>query len=153
MIDDTDLTSFTAGEAREYVLAFVTTLKQTMRERARLAQQLELWQRRLALARDRGEAELIQAAETKVSEMTEQQRMLLDEEREIEVKVERLKSELRHLESASSRAVDAESLLEQLKEVAGEPDTTSEKIRELEAEGELEKLKRKMQDDASDSSE
>lgn len=146
MIDDLNLSSMTPAEAREYVLAFVTTLRQTVRERARLSEQLELWRKRLVLARGKGDAELVDAADARVTEVAEQLRMIGDDERELEIKVERLKNELRHVESSGSRLVDAESLLEQLQSVVGEPDTTSEKIRDLEAQTELDELKRKVQD-------
>lgn len=144
MIDDTDLSSMTPGEAREYVLAFITTLKKTLRDRQRLQEQLELWKRRVSLAGERNESELQKAAETRVREISQQIAILGAEERKLSVQVERLKEELRRVESLGSRTVDAGFLLEQLKTVAGEPDTTSEAIRDLEADAELERLKRKM---------
>ena len=51
---DTDLEGLGPKEASAYVLAFITTLKQTEKALAAAVEESELWTRRVALARSKG---------------------------------------------------------------------------------------------------
>ena len=52
---DTDIDSLDYGSAREYVLAFLTALKQAERERAVAEEELVHWLHRVKAADSRGE--------------------------------------------------------------------------------------------------
>ena len=141
---DTDIDFMDFESARQYVLAFITTLKSTQRERAVTQEELAIWQRRVKLAADRNEQVLQKAAGQRVAELADKQARLLGEEAELKRKVDVLKEKLRRLRIRSGMTVDADALLAQLSMLAGEPDTLKQSLKEQEARAALEELKRKM---------
>jgi hypothetical protein len=60
-----------------------------------------------------------------------------------------MKDELQRLRAKPELSLDPEALLAQLEAVTGPPDTVSGKIKDTEADMELEKLKKKMQEEGS----
>jgi predicted RNase H-like nuclease (RuvC/YqgF family) len=141
---DTDIDFMDFDSARQYVLAFITTLKETQKERGVTEEELALWQRRVKLAAGRGEQVLQKAAEEKVAELAAKQSRLLAEEAELARKTDVLKEKLRRLRIRSTLTVDADALLAQLSMLAGEPDTLKRDLQQQEAQSALEELKRKM---------
>jgi hypothetical protein len=141
---DTDIDFLDFDSAREYVLAFITTLKRTQRERAVTEEELAIWQRRIKLAEDRGEQVLQKAAEAKAAELAATCARLRAEEAELAAKVDVLKQKLRALRIRSTLTVDADALLAQLSLAAGELDALKDKLKDQEAQSALEDLKRKM---------
>jgi hypothetical protein len=141
---DTDIDFMDFDSARQYVLAFITTLKSTQRERGITEEELALWRRRVKLAADRGEQVLQKAAEEKVAELAAKHARLRAEEAELARKSDVLKEKLRLLRIRSSLTVDAEALLAQLSLLAGEPDNLKRNLQQQEAQSALEELKRKM---------
>jgi hypothetical protein len=141
---DTDIDFMDFDSARQYVLAFITTLKSTQRERGVTEEELGLWQRRVKLAAGRGEQVLQKAAEAKVAELDAKQTRLRGEEADLARKVDVLKQKLRMLRVRSTLTVDADALLAQLSMLAGEPDTLKKSLKEQEAQAALDELKRKM---------
>jgi hypothetical protein len=141
---DTDIDFMDLDSARQYVLAFITTLKSTQRERAVTEEELAMWQRRVKLAAGRSEQVLQKAAEDRVAELAAKQARLLGEEAQLKRKVDVLKEKLGMLRVRSSMTVDADALLAQLSMLAGEPDTLKQGLKEQEARAALEELKRKM---------
>ncbi len=140
---DTDIDFLDFDSAREYVLAFITVLKKTQKERAVTEEELAIWQRRIKLAGDRGEQVLQKAAEAKTAELAASRARLRAEEAELAAKVDVLKQKLQALRIRSTLTVDADALLAQLALAAGEPDALEQSLKEQEAQAALEELKRK----------
>jgi phage shock protein A len=147
---DTDISGMEPEAAKEYVLAFITTLKTTRRQKQAALEEKKLWQERVSLAQSKQEAELALKAGRRVEEIQAKIATLENEERELEPKVDVLKEQLLRLVRTPQMSVDAEGLLAQLQMLVGEPDTVAESFKHEEANIELEKLKKKMQGDEQD---
>lgn len=135
-MSDTDIDFMDPGDAREYVLNFILSLKRTQKDRAVADEELEQWQRRVKLAEARGEPLLKRSAEGRVAELKARSQQLLEEERQLRAKVDVLKEKLRALSVRSSLRVDTDAQLEQ-------------QLQELEAQQALEELKRKLGEEQS----
>jgi phage shock protein A len=143
-MEDTDIDFLDFESAREYVLAFITTLKKTQKERAVTEEELSHWQGRVKLADSRGEPVLKRTAEQRVSELESRCHRLRQEELDLKLKVDVLKEKLNAVKMRSGLRVDTDALLAQLQTLAGEPDVLEETLRNTEAEQALQALKRKM---------
>jgi hypothetical protein len=143
-MEDTDIDLLDFESAREYVLAFITTLKKTQKERAVTEEELSHWQGRVKLADSRGEPVLKRSAEQRVSELESRCHRLRQEELDLKLKVDVLKEKLNAVRIRSGLRVDTDALLGQLQMLAGEPDVLEENLRSTEAEQALQALKRKM---------
>jgi hypothetical protein len=143
-MEDTDIDLLDFESAREYVLAFITTLKRTQKERAVTEEELSHWQGRVKLADSRGEPVLKRSAEQRVSELESRCHRLRQEELDLKLKVDVLKEKLNAIRIRSGLRVDTDALLGQLQMLAGEPDVLEENLRSTEAEQALQALKRKM---------
>ena len=143
-MEDTDIDLLDFESAREYVLAFITTLKRTQKERAVTEEELSHWQGRVKLADSRGEPVLKRSAEQRVSELESRCHRLRQEELDLKLKVDVLKEKLNAVRIRSGLRVDTDALLGQLQMLAGEPDVLEENLRSTEAEQALQALKRKM---------
>jgi phage shock protein A len=140
---DTDIDSLDYGSAREYVLAFLTSLKQTERERAIAEEELVHWEHRVKLADNRGEPQLKKLAAGRAAELRERATRLAAEEQGLRRRVAVLRKKLLVLRERASFTVDADDLLSQLRLLAGEPGTLDLALKDLEAQAALEALKRK----------
>lgn len=140
---DTDIDSLDYGSAREYVLAFLTALKQAERERAVAEEELVHWLRRAKAADSRGEPQLKKLAAARAAELREAATRFGAEEQVLRRKTAVLRKKLLVLRDKASFAVDADDLLAQLRLQAGEPGTLDQEMKELEARAALEALKRK----------
>ena len=67
-MSDTDISGLGPKDAYEYVLAFVTTLKTTDKEVARISQEIETWSKRVSLAEAKGEQALAEQARKRAAE-------------------------------------------------------------------------------------
>jgi phage shock protein A len=141
---DTDIDFMDFDSAREYVLAFITTLKKTQKQRAVAAEELEHWRGRVKLAEARGEPVLKRSAEQRVAELEAHNQQLHQEELELKRKVDVLKGKLKATKIRSSLQVDADALLAQMQMLVGEPDRLQEDLRNTEADQALQALKKKM---------
>ena len=141
---DTEIDFMDFESARDYVLAFITTLKKTQKERAVAEEELVHWQNRVKLAESRGEPVLKRGAEERVTELHNRCQRLLEEELDLKRKVDVLKEKLKATKIRSSLQVDADALLAQMQLLVGERDTLLEELREEEAVQALEALKKKM---------
>jgi hypothetical protein len=141
---DTEIDFMDFESAREYVLAFITTLKKTQKDRAVAEEELIHWQSRVTLAESRGEPVLKRGAEERVIELQNHCQRLLEEELDLKRKVDVLKEKLKATKIRSSLQVDADALVAQMQMLVGEPDTLQEKLREEEAAQALAALKKKM---------
>ena len=140
---DTDIDSLDYGSAREYVLAFLTALKQAERERAVAEEELVHWLQRVKAADSRGEPQLKKLAAARAAELREAATRFGAEEQVLRRKTAVLRKKLLVLRDKASFAVDADDLLAQLRLQAGEPGTLDQEMKELEARAALEALKRK----------
>jgi phage shock protein A len=141
---DTDLEGLGPKEAGEYVLAFVTALKQTERDLARAAEEVATWTKRVALAESRGDAPLAAQAKARLAEEERKKALREAELAELRMKVSVLKQKLVKLRMMPARTVDPDLLLAQLEMVTGKKDTLSLALKEEEAKAKLEELKKKM---------
>ena len=131
------------GSAREYVLAFLAALKRSERERAIAEEELVHWHHRVKLAENRGEPQLKKLAAGRAAELRERATRLAAEEQGLRRKIAVLRQKLLVLRERASFAVDADALLAQLRQLAGEPGALDLTLKELEAQAALEALKRK----------
>jgi uncharacterized coiled-coil DUF342 family protein len=141
---DTDISGLEPKAAKEYVLAFISSLKTTQRQKQAALEEKKLWQERVNLAEQKQEALLAEKARGKLAEVQAKIDTLENEERELAPKVDVLKEQLLKLVRSPQMSVDAEGLLAQLQMLVGEPDTLSQKFKNEEANAELENLKKKM---------
>ena len=146
-LDDTDLSGMTPEAARQYVLGFVKSLKETQRQRQKLAEELDLWNKRIELAEKEDRPELAQQAGSRVEIIREDVARLGQEEEDLKGKVGVLKESLKGLPNGFQPTVDAEQLLAQLEMAIGERDETAEKFQEMKVQSRLEELKRKIDDE------
>ncbi|MBN1523660.1 MAG: hypothetical protein JW904_04185 [Spirochaetales bacterium] len=142
---DTDISGMDPLAAKEYVLAFITTLKQTQNARAENEKELLIWLDRVKLAESSNELDLASRARDKVAEIELKITTLKTEEAELGFKVGFLKDELSRLKSKFQATVDVDLLLAQFEMLVGKPDTTAKAFKDHEAEQELEELKKKLQ--------
>ena len=116
---DIDLTGMDAETAREYVLGFATTLKQLEREIGSLGDEAKLWRDRVALAANKGMAELKAGAEAKFAEITGKLSGLAGQREELASKVAAMKAKLPTIKDLEL-SVDTDQLLAELQLATGE---------------------------------
>jgi len=141
---DTDLEGLGPKEAQEYVLAFVTTLKQTEKDLARAGEEVAAWTKRVALAESRGESSLAAQAKVRLAEEEGRKAHREAELAELRMKVSILREKLAKLRMKPTRTVDTDLLLAQLEMITGRKDELSLSLKEEEAKVKLEELKKKM---------
>lgn len=144
-MQDTDIEGLGPKEAREYVMAFLTTLKQTEMDAVRIREELALWTRRVGLAEGKGDAALAAAARAKAEELSAKNAGLEAEMLDLRAKVGILKEKLAHLQATGGRLVDTDLLLAQLQMLAGEKDKLAETFKKETADADLSELKKKME--------
>jgi phage shock protein A len=142
---DTDLEGLDPRQASEYVLAFITTLKQTEKALAAAQEDANLWTRRVSLARSKGDEALAAQAEARLSDVTAKQAQLESELADLRAKVSVLKEKLTRIRMTGTKLVDADLLLAQLQMVVGKKDTLGDAMKNEEANAALDELKKKMQ--------
>jgi hypothetical protein len=141
---DTDLEGLGPREATEYVLAFITTLKQTEKDLTRIVEEMGIWTKRVALAESRGEGALAAQAKVRLEEIQAKKAARLAELSELRRKVSTLKDKLTRLRMMPTRSVDTDLLLAQLEMVVGKKDELSISLKEEEAKQNLDELKKRM---------
>ena len=142
---DTDLEGLGPKEAAEYVLAFITTLKQTQKALEAAQEDTNLWTRRVSLAQGKGDQGLAAQATARLSDATAKQSKLEAELADLRAKVSVLKEKLTRIRMAGVKLVDADLLLAQLQMVAGKKDELAHTMKQEEAGAALDELKKKMQ--------
>ncbi len=141
---DTDLEGLGPREAAEYVLAFITTLKQTEKARAAADDEAALWTRRVELARSKGDDELASQAQARLDQSTAKRATLDAELADLKGKVVVLKEKLTRLRMTGGKSVDTDLLLAQLEVVVGKKDELSKTFKDEESNAALDELKKKM---------
>ena len=144
---DTDLEGLGPKEASAYVLAFITTLKQTEKALADAGEESNLWTRRVTLARAKGDEALAAQAQARQSDAVAKQAKLETELADLKAKVSVLKEKLTRIRMMGVKLVDADLLLAQLEMTTGKRDELAHAMKKEEASAALEELKKKMQED------
>ncbi len=147
MILDTDIDSLSPRDAREYVLHFITSLKQTQAQRRQLAGELAGWRRRVALAAEQKKPELQEQARLRVDELSQREAELAEEDTVLMVKVGVLKEKLAALRLRGELKVDPDALLAELQTLSGPRDRLAEDLKEEEASQMLSELKRRLENE------
>jgi len=142
---DTDIEGLTPQQAAEYVLAFITTLKQTEKAVAAAQEDANLWTRRVTLARSKGDEGLAAQAQARLSDATAKQAQLETELSDLRAKVTVLKEKLTRIRMTGVKLIDADLLLARLQMVVGEKDKLGDAMKKEEANAALDALKKKMQ--------
>jgi hypothetical protein len=150
-MDTYDITGLDAKTAREYVLAAITTLNATREKREELERDLELWSKRVDLAKQHGKAELLESANLRLAETKQNLEKIRNEEAELSGGVIRLKGQLKLILNQPELEVDTDQMLAML-ELSDDlkPDELAEKFKEEEAKEELERLKAEMEKEEND---
>jgi phage shock protein A len=143
---DTDLEGLGPKEASEYVLAFITTLKQTEKALEAAQEDTNLWTRRVSLAQSKGDPGLAAQAMARLSDATAKQSKLEAELADLKAKVSVLKEKLVRIRMTGVKLVDADLLLAQLEMVVGKKDELAHTMKNEEASAALDELKKKMGD-------
>jgi len=142
---DTDIEGLTPQQAGEYVLGFLTTLKQTEKALAAAEEEENLWTRRVTLARTKGDEGLAAQAQARLSDATAKKGQLQVELEELRATVSVLKEKLTRIRMTGTKLVDADLLLAQLQMIVGPKDNLAAAMKTEEAGVALDELKRKMQ--------
>ena len=140
---DTDIEGLGPKEATEYVLAFITTLKQTGKALAAAQEDANVWTRRVSLARARGDEGLAAQAQARLADATAKLSRLETERADLTRKVAVLKDKLVRLRMTGGRLVDADLLLAQLQMLGGGKDELGDTMKREEANAALDELKKK----------
>jgi len=141
---DTDIEGLGPKEASDYVLAFITTLKQTEKALMTTEEEVALWTRRVALAQSKGDESLEAQAEQRLAEITGKKVALETELADLRAKVAVLKEKLVRIRMTGGRSVDTDLLLAQLEMVVGKKDDLARIMKEEESKAALDELKKKM---------
>jgi phage shock protein A len=147
MQDDFDLTGLDKQSAKEYVVAVIADLKQLKAKRIEAEGRLKLWQGRVRLADGEGRSDLADKARAQVDLVSGELSDIKRQELEYSRGVDRMKTQLKMIESQSDMSINADLLLAQLEMVVGERDELSEAFKDQEVSDELERLKREMEGD------
>jgi len=149
IMDDTDLRGLTPEAAKAYVGEFLTSLKLTDQELARLKEELATWTKRVELAAQKAATDLEAAARAKTAELASRLQQLEAERGELMANIQRMKEKLPMI-AASQRLIDPDLLLAELQMASGEAldqtaaSTTSRAIDSLGVEDALAALKHKL---------
>ncbi|MCD6123430.1 MAG: hypothetical protein J7K04_16480 [Spirochaetales bacterium] len=141
---ETDLKGFNPESAREYVLLYITTLKKTNAEIAKINTELKKWENRARLAEANNKLDLLEIARNKVMEIKDRLAVLNGEKAELKHKVSLLKQNLKKSKLSPQYSVDADSLLAEFQMLLGEEDTAAKELKNLEIENNLDTLKEKV---------
>ena len=142
---DTDLEGLDPRQATEYVLAFITTLKQTEKAVFAAEEDANLWTRRVTLAREKGDEALAAQAQARLSDALARKAALEAELADLRGKVSVLKEKLVRTRMTGGRLVDTDLLLAQLEMAVGTKDALADTMKHEEASAALDALKKKME--------
>lgn len=148
MISEYDLSGMDMESAKEYVLAVIITLKQTIKRIETLSQEKQVWQSRVKLAEQKGAQEMRREAEKRVESLTEEIDKIKIEAEEYSKQADILKRQLSLLKIRTPSMDNLDMLLAQLSLLEEEPDKTAESFKEFEAQAALEALKKKLSEES-----
>jgi len=145
MDENTNLSGLDPESAKDYVLQYIVSLKRVQQRREQLRQELKLWSDRAGLAAENGREDLKEQALAKCREVAATEQQMAAEERSLELDIQDMKRQLEMIRHQPVSSINTDLLLAQLEQVVGEKDVTAEKFRSVEADQELDELKRRME--------
>lgn len=149
--DAYDIRGLDPQEAKKYIVAVMATLKQTTAKRIQAEREVEIWEKRVELAVEKGREDLVPGAQQKVDQLKEDISQLRGEELEYTEGMSRMRSQLRVLQAQPTMTVDADLLAAQLDMMIGETEkedaATEGKFRDAQADWALDDLKKRMQNE------
>lgn len=150
MDQNTDLRGMSPAEAKEYIVAHIASLNIYKRDLAKLDADIDLWKKRIDVARTSGRADLEAGVTARVAELEGKRADLAAEADGLRAEIEEMKRQLPGL-AARMRSVDPDYLLAQLQLATDDVDgtkaqekRTEENLSSLSAEAALAALKEKM---------
>lgn len=151
--DDTDLSGMNFASAKEYILEFITTLKQIEKEIEIENESLLVWKKRISLAEQKGLNDLKSAAENQAMEIETKILNLKKNHEELTHKISIMKAKL-PLVSASEKSVDSDLLLAELEMITGQALNSDElkmekELKKVEADAEVEAALKKLKENQS----
>ena len=118
-MDDAEFLALDLEGARDYLLAWATTIKRYDQDIAALDEAVGTWRSRVELAASKGQAELSEAAKAKAGELEAQRAGLVMEKDGLSRDLARLKERIPYLK-AKERSVDPDKLLAELQILTGD---------------------------------
>lgn len=118
-MDDKEFLTLDLEGAKEYMLAYATSVKTYEKDIAAARADLALWSGRVGLAEAKGAAELAAAARSKVAEIEGKVAALEGERASLAAELRRIRERLPYLK-ARERSVDPDRLLAELQLMTGE---------------------------------
>ncbi len=148
--DDTDLSGMEYPQAAEYVMSFVSTLKQTEKLVIEVEKESETWKQRVTLAESQGKIDLAAAAGKKLEEVESKLAKLKSEQQDLAMKCTELVQNLKKIKATGvTRLVDTDMLLAHFEVFLGDEARANynldKSMKNEEADAELRKLKERMQ--------
>ncbi len=144
--EQADLSGMTRADATAYVGSYITSLNQLKQQRKEAEDRIALWKKRAHLAYEKQNRELAATALAEWKQAEETLTRLQSEEADLSETVVLMKHNLERLKRTPEMSVDAAALAEQLQEAVGDT-KTSEAIRNINVDSELEQLKRKLREE------
>ena len=154
-MSEENLAGMSAAAAKEFILAYIATLKLTEKEIQSLEAEKAKWKSRVELARSHSRGDLLAEAEKEAERAESRLAVLREEERDLKERITAMQRQLPGL-AARERSIDPDLLEQDLLMAAGltqEQARTERAFRKLEKECEadaaLEALKAKMKESGS----
>jgi phage shock protein A len=136
-LEPADLMGMSAAAAKDYILAFITTVKLTEKNIRSLEEEAAKWKSRTELARSRGMDDLSSEAEKEEDRINKQLTALRAEEKILKERIAAMQRQLPGL-AARERSVDADLLEQELLMALGQTEEeakTERAFRRMEKEG------------------
>lgn len=146
-MDDQEFLSLDLEGAKEYLLAWATTVKRYDQDIAVLDQETATWKGRVKLAEDQGRADLAEAARSRCAELEGKRAALAGERAVLASDVVRLRERLPYLK-ARERSIDPDLLLAELQSMTGEL-LDPEAATKAKVDGDIAKLEKESAADAA----
>lgn len=118
-MDDAEFLALDLDAARDYLLAWATTIKRYDQDIAALDADIGLWRSRIDLAAAKAEHDLAEAARAKADELEAQRAKLVLEKDDLGHDLARLKERIPYLKS-KERSIDPDRLLAELQTMNGQ---------------------------------
>jgi len=127
-MDDTNLSGMSPGDANNYILNFISTLKLTEKQIQNLGEEINKWQSRIDLAVSKGNTSLALEAEKERDTLAEKQSTLKAEADQLKHQIDEMRRQLPLLGSRE-RSVDPDLLEQELLMAAGHMPGDEDKVR------------------------
>ncbi len=155
-MEETNLQGLTPEDAHAYILEYATSKKLAEKELESVKSEIAAWLQKQQLAQNQGRADLVEAVQGKLQELTAKQTKLEQEVADLALKIDTMKQQLPLLK-ARERSVDPDLLLAEMEMTLGKSaeDILKEKelnssINTMNADEELKKLKEKLSNQDSE---